>query len=255
MAMNIIGTWTLFRKEIQRFIEVWTQTLAAPVVSNLLFFVIFGVAMAGRESGFEGLEYLQILVPGLAAMGLMNNAFGNPLGSIMIGKYTNAITELLMWPFKGFEIVLSYVTAAIMRGIVVATITVVVGSFFTEILFSSIPMLIVMTILIGLAFGSFGIIVGVIAKTFDQSSMIQNFVMQPLIFLGGVFFSLSQLDGVMLTVAKWNPLLYMIDGFRYGFIGQMDTSIGMSIGVSAAVAFGLFFLASWMFNSGYKLKS
>jgi ABC-2 type transport system permease protein len=253
--MNIIGTWTLFRKEIQRFIEVWTQTLAAPVVSNLLFFVIFGVAMAGRDSGFDGLEYLQILVPGLVAMGIMNNAFGNPLGSIMIGKYTNAINELLMWPFRGYEIVLSYVAAAILRGMIVGGITLIVGSFFTEILFTNIPMILLMTVLMGTAFASFGAIVGVIAKTFDQSAMIQNFVMQPLIFLGGVFFSLSQLDGVMLTIARWNPLLYMIDGFRYGFIGQMDTSIGMSIGVSATVAIALFLAASWMFNSGYKLKS
>ena len=253
--MNIRGTWTLFRKEIQRFIEVWTQTLAAPVVSNLLFFVIFGVAMAGRDSGFEGLEYLQILVPGMVAMGIMNNAFGNPLGSIMIGKYTDAITELLMWPFKGFEIVLAYVAAAILRGVVVGGITLIVGSFFTDVLFTNIPFILLMAGLIGMAFASFGIIVGVLAKTFDQSAMIQNFAMQPLIFLGGVFFSLSQLDGVMLTIAKWNPLLYMIDGFRYGFIGQMDTSIGMSLGVTISIALGLFFIASWMFNSGYKLKS
>ncbi len=253
--MNIRGTWTLFRKEIQRFIEVWTQTLAAPVVSNLLFFVIFGVAMAGRESGFEGLDYLQILVPGLVAMGIMNNAFGNPLGSIMIGKYTNAITELMMWPFRGYEIVLSYVAAGIIRGMIVGGITLIVGMFFTEILFVHPLMILLMSILIGGAFASLGVIVGVLAKTFDQSAMIQNFVMQPLIFLGGVFFSLSQLDGIMLTIAKWNPLLYMIDGFRYGFIGQMDTSLGMSLGVTLIVTAVLFGIASWMFNTGYKLKS
>lgn len=249
------GAWTLFKREMLRFMDVWSQTLAAPVVSNLLFFVVFGSLFAARAGGGEGDTYLQILVPGLAAMGLMMNSFGNPLGSIMIAKYSNSIRELLMYPLKGTHITAAFIAAAAVRGLLVATVTVIVGMFFVPVTFLQVGWLMIFALLISIAFASLGIITAILSSTFDQSSMVQNFLLQPLIYLGGVFYSIQMLPEFAQKISIYNPIFHMINGFRYGFTGTGDASIWLSFGVTAGIALLAYAVASWMFDSGYKLKT
>lgn len=253
--MNIIGVKTLFKKELQRFREVWTQTVLAPVVSSVLFMVVFGVAMAGRPSEIEGASFLQILIPGLIAMGIMMNAFQNPMSSLMIGKYTNVITELLMIPMKGFEIALAYIGAGVFRGLVVGGATLLVGLYFTPLPFAHPMIIIVFSVLLGAIFSSVGVIVGIAAADFDKAAVVLNFVLTPLLYLGGVFYSVQSLPAQFAGISRFNPLLYLIDGFRYGFLGTGDAPIALSLGVTLAVFGVTFFVASWMFQSGYRLRT
>ncbi len=250
------GAWTLFKKEMLRFWDVWAQTLAAPVVSNVLFFVIFGSLFASRAGGGDaGDDYLRVLVPGLAVMGLMMNAFSNPLGSIMIAKYSNAIRELLSYPLKGSHIAVAFISAGGVRGVLVAIITAIVGAFFVPMSVVAPVWLIVFSVLIAIIFASLGIVTAVLSKTFDQSSMVQNFVLQPLIYLGGVFYSIESLPEFARNISTFNPIFYMVDGFRYGFLGTGDVSVWVSFAVTAVIALVSFLSASWIFKTGYKLKT
>lgn len=251
--MNTRGVWTLFNKETARFREVWSQTLAAPVVSNLLFLTIFGTVFAagGNDSG----AYLHSLIPGLAAMGIMMNAFQNPLGSLIVAKYTNIISELMTIPLKGWEIALAYISAGVFRGMLVGVITIAVGFFFVHVGFAHVLMILLFSVLLGGTFASLGTIFGAIFHDFDQMSMVQNFIITPLIYLGGVFFPVSAIPGLAGQIAKFNPLYYMIDGFRYGFTGTHEAPLILSFVVT-----GLFFvisysIASWIFQTGYRLKT
>lgn len=253
--MNIRGTWTLFAKENRRFLEVWSQTLLAPVVTNVLFMVVFGVALSDRASSFEGYEYLQVLLPGLVAMAIMMNAFQNPSSSLMIAKYTDAISDLLRIPLRGYELVIAYIAAGFIRGILVGIVTLLVGLFFVQIPIASIPIILAFSVLIAATFSSLGVIVGIMATNFDQSGIIQNFLLTPLIYLGGVFFSISALPTGLQSVAKVNPLLYLIDGFRFGFLGAGDVPVAHSFIFASILFLIVFTIASWMFSTGYRLRT
>ncbi len=246
---------TLFKKELQRFREVWTQTVLAPVISNVLFMVVFGVALAERASYFEGVTYLQVLIPGLVAMGIMMNAYQNPVGSLMVAKYTNVISELLMIPLKGSEIVVSYIAAGLVRGFVVGLVTLIVGLFFSPVPFAYPMFILLFGVLLGGTFSSIGAIVGVLAPDFDKSAAVQSFVLTPLIYLGGVFYSIGSLPDILAGLSRLNPFFYLIDGFRFGFIGTGDTSILLSSVVTIAFFLATFGIASWMFQTGYKLRT
>lgn len=253
--MNVIGTYTVFKKEIWRFGEVWTQTVIAPVITNVLFMVIFGVALSARVSAFEGFEYLEVLIPGLVAMALMMNAYQNPMSSLIIGKYTNVIQDLLRIPLKGYEVAIAYVAAGFVRGFLVGLVTLMVGLFFTSIPIANVFLILLFTALLSGSFSAFGVIVGVVMPSFDKASMIQTFVLTPFIYLGGVFFSIESLPGAASTVARFNPLLYLVDGFRYGFLGVGDAPIWLSIIVATSIFAITFGLASWIFQTGYNLKT
>lgn len=251
----MIGMYTLAKKESLRFVGVWTQTLLSPIISNLLFLLVFGAIMTGRPSPFEGVLYLSFLIPGLAAMGLITNAFMNPSSSLVLEKYTGIISNLLMIPLSGAELVLGYVIPSVLRGIFVAAVTIAVGAFFTPIIFANIWVIILATLLVGLLFGSLGVIVGIISTSFDQMGAVSNFIIQPLVYLGGVFFSVSTLPAPFDTISLFNPMLYIIDFFRYGFLGQGDVSLGLSFLVTFISAFVAFGIAWMLFARGYKLKT
>lgn len=253
--MNYLGVYTLFKREFDKVINIWRQTIISPLITNLLFLVIFGVAFEQRVSAFEGIPYLSVLVPGLAAMGLMMNSQQSPTGSIILAKYTNQIHDLLMLPLQGFELALGYIGGGMIRGLMVAAATLAVGAFFTPIHISNIFVIIIFALLLGGIFSSIGVILGITSKDFDQASMLPTFVFTPLIYLGGIFFSVDTLPGVFGTVAKFNPMFYLIDGFRYGFLGVGDSPLWLSLLITSLVFTFVFSLASWMFQSGYKLKT
>lgn len=253
--MNTRGIFTLFYKEIYRFKEVWSQTVLAPVVSNLLFLLVFGVALSGSPSPFAGVGYLAFLIPGLAAMGGMTNSVQNPMSSLIIAKFTNNIGELLMIPLRGFEVCLAYIGAGIVRGAIVSIVTVVVGLFFTKIPFASVPLIIVFLLLLNGIFSSVGVIIGILAKEFDDASIVPTFILTPLMYLGGVFYSIHTLPSFFAAASRFNPIFYMIDGFRYAFLGVGEAPLALSLGVTAGFFAITFAIASWMFETGYRLKT
>lgn len=253
--MNPRGVYTVFYKEIQRIKVVWLQTLLAPVMSNLLFLLVFGVAMSHNPSPFDGVPYLAFLIPGLAAMGAMSNAIQNPMSSLIIAKFTNNIQELLMIPLQGFEICLAYVGAGIVRGVMVGAVTIIVGMFFGPVQFVHPGWIIVFSILLNAIFSSVGAIIGIVAKEFDDASIVPTFILTPLMYLGGVFYSVSALPARFAALSKFNPIFYMIDGFRYGFIGVGEAPFAVSLLVCVAFFVVSFGVASWMFATGYKLKT
>jgi ABC-2 type transport system permease protein len=253
--MNPRGTFTLFWKEIHRFKTVWTQTLLAPVISNLLFLLVFGVALSIQPSPFAGVAYLTFLIPGLAAMGAMSNAVQNPMGSLIIAKFTNNIAELMMIPLKGWELCLAYVSAGILRGFLVAAVTVIVGMLFAPLTFAHPLLILVFIILLGGIFSALGSIIGIMAKEFEDASVVPTFILTPLMYLGGVFYSVTSLPPLFAKLSMYNPLFYMIDGFRYAFLGAGEAPIWLSLAVTA-VAFALTYgIASAMFQKGYRLKT
>ena len=253
--MNPRGTFTLFNKEIQRAREVWLQTILAPVISNILFLMVFGVALSGERTPFPGVNFLSFLIPGLAAMGAMSNSIQNPMSSLIIAKYTNNIQEILMIPLRGFELCLAYVGAGIVRGTLVAVVTVLVGMFFTRVPFAHPLLVIVFMLLLGGIFSSVGAVIGIAAKEFDDAAIVPTFILTPLMYLGGVFYSIQSLPGLFARASKFNPIFYMIDGFRYAFLGHSETTLALSLGITLAAFIITFGIASWMFQTGYRLKT
>lgn len=253
--MNIPGLLTLLKKELMRIKDIWKQSILSPVISNVLFFVVFGVAIADRATSFAGYNYLTVLVPGLVAMGLMMNSLQNPLFSLIISKYTRNIGDLLMLPLSGIELALAYLIGGMVRGLSVAVVTLIVGFFFAPVPFANPLWILIFTMLLGGTFASIGMILGVISSDFEQANAIPTFVISPLIYMGGVFYSIQNLPGFMQTLTKFNPVFYMVDGFRYGFLGVGDASIWLSVTVTSIFFVGFFSIASWIFHTGYKLKT
>lgn len=255
VKINTRGLLTLMKKEALRIKDIWKQSILAPVISNLLFFVVFGVALADRVTTFEGFDYLTVLVPGLVAMGLMMNALQNPIFSLVIAKYSGNISDLLMLPLTGMELAFGYLFGGLIRGLAVAIVTLFVGMIFTPVPFSHPFLILLFLFLIGGTFTSLGCIIGILSKDFDQGNFIPTFIINPLIYLGGVFYSVEQLPNLLQQISKFNPLLYMIDGLRYSFLGVGDLPIHLSLIVTSIFFVSIFLIASKMFQSGYKLKS
>lgn len=253
--MRSVGFLTLLKKENRRFLKVFTQTVLSPVISTVLFLLIFGVTLEGRGVTLEGVSYLQFLVPGLVAMGLINNAFSNSSSSLIISKYHGTLEDLLKIPLSAAEIVWAYTFSAVFRGVIVALMTLVVGLIFVGMPMPNIPLLILISFLVGCVWGLFGIVVAVLSKTFDHLSMIQNFVMTPLVYLGGVFYSVSQIPESFQLVSYFNPLFYMIDGLRYAFLGVSDMNIYVDIVVTVALLLIFYVISFLIFRRGWKLKS
>lgn len=252
---NLIGFLTLFKKETDRYMSVAIQTLFAPLISSLLYLAIFGLPMKEMSSQVEGVSYLAFLVPGLMMMGMINNAFQNSSSSLMISKYTGTVSELLVLPISSFEKVLAYTLAAMGRGLIVGALTLFTASFFVEIPFNNIPLIILVCLLVNSSFSLLGICAGIWAKNFDQMTILNQFILMPMIFLGGVFYSIKNLSGLFQKLSMINPVLYMIDALRFAFLGVSDISILISMSVLILINIISFVAAWWIFDSGYKLQS
>jgi len=253
--MNWLGVYTLYRKEVKRFTMIWTQTLIAPVVSSLLYLAVFGTVIGAHAAGIGEFSYMQLLIPGLVAMGLIMNAYQAPVGSLIIAKYTNEIVPLLMIPLTGFEMAIAYIGSAMTRGMIVGGVTLLAGMLLVDIPFAHPLLLIVFSALLTGITASLGVIVGITMPDFDRASLLQTFVLTPLLYLGGVFYSAQTLPAAFQLATHLNPIFYLVDGIRFSMLGVGDTSLLVSLSVVAvcfAVCFGI---ASWMFQTGYKLKT
>lgn len=253
--MNFIRLYSLTRREILRFLKVWTQTLSSPVIIALLYFAVFGGALSSQITDIAGTSYLAFILPGLMMMQSTANAYQNPSSSLIIAKYHGNIKDLLIAPFTAMEKTLGYITGAVVRGLITAFIIGFVGIFFIE-NFSiySISWLLIIFVLAHIIFGSIGTLAGLWAKTFDQSQGIANFVIIPMGFLGGVFYSLEMLPEWAQTISYANPMLYMVDGARYAFFGESSIDIWISFTVLMSSTVLLFTLSYLAFRVNWGLK-
>jgi len=252
--MNWVATYTLFKKEISRFSKVWMQTVVAPVVTAMLYLLVFGHVLEGRVEVFAGVSYSAFLIPGLLMMTVIQNAFANTSSSLIQSKVMGSLIFIMLPPFSEFEFFLAYVGAAIARGLAVGFGVFLLAIFYVKVPIDNIFIVIAFAILGSYVMGALGMIAGIWAEKFDQIAAFQSFIIMPLTFLSGVFYSIKSLPPIWYELSKWNPFFYMIDGFRYGFFGQSDQPILVSFAAMLIAAIVLTVICIWMFRSGYKLR-
>ncbi len=234
--------------------KVAIQTVFSPLISTLLYVAIFGLPMQTAFKEVHGVPYLAFLVPGLIMMGVINNAFQNPSSSLMIAKYNNTINEILMLPLSAMEKVVAYVGGGMFRGLLVGFVIWICVLPFVHLPLAHPFLVILVALLVSAIFSAFGIIAGVWARDFDQMAVLNNFLLTPAIFLGGVFYSIHNLPGWVSKVSLFNPIFYMIDGLRFGFIGQSDVSPVLSLGVLFALLLVNVFFSWRVFVTGWRLQ-
>ena len=252
--MFSIGFRTLFYKESLRFWKVATQTVAAPVVTAMLYLLIFGHVLDGRVEMLDGVAYTSFLIPGLVMMSVLQNAFANSSSSLIQSKISGNLVFILLPPLSHAEILSAYVLASMLRGIVVGAGVFVITAWFAHLEFVA-PVWILVFALLGAAIlGTMGTIAGIWAEKFDQLAAFQNFLIMPATFLAGVFYSVQKLPPFWLAVSHFNPFFYMIDGFRYGFFGQSDVSPWTSLAVVTVFFAVLTGVAINLLKRGYNLR-
>jgi ABC-2 type transport system permease protein len=254
MNLFSIGFRTLFYKESLRFWKVATQTVAAPVVTAMLYLVIFGHVLDGRVEMLDGVAYTSFLIPGLVMMSVLQNAFANSSSSLIQSKISGNLVFILLAPLSHAEILSAYVGAAVLRGLVVGAGVFAITAWFAHLTFVA-PVWIIVFALLGAAIlGTMGVIAGIWAEKFDQLAAFQNFLIMPATFLAGVFYSVQKLPPFWLAVSHFNPFFYMIDGFRYGFFGQSDVSPWTSLVIVSVFFAILTAMAINLLKRGYKLR-
>jgi ABC-2 type transport system permease protein len=248
------GMWTLFKKEILRFWKVSFQTVAAPVITALLYLLIFSHVLESHVKVYEGVSYTAFLIPGLMMMSLLQNAFANSSSSLIQSKVMGNIVFLLLTPLSYREFFTAFLLAAIIRGLVVGACVWLVALFFVDLPVAQPLLILAFAVLGGGLLGALGIIAGIWAEKFDQMAAFQNFIIMPLSFLSGVFYSIHSLPPFWQKVSHLNPFFYMIDGFRHGFFGQGDIAPEISLAVVGVSFLVLSWITLRMLKSGYKLR-
>jgi ABC-2 type transport system permease protein len=249
------GWQTLLYKEILRFWKVAFQTIAGPVLTAMLYLLIFGHALEDHVKVYDQVSYTAFLVPGLAMMSLLQNAFANSSSSLIMSKVMGNLVFILLTPLSYWHWFVAYVGAAVVRGLVVGFGVYLVAAFFTQISFAQ-PVFIFLFAVMGAAMmGTLGLIAGLWAEKFDQLAAFQNFVIMPMTFLSGVFYSIHSLPPFWQIVSHCNPFFYMIDGLRYGFFGVSDVSPWLSLTVVGGTMLLVFTIALYLLRTGYKVRS
>jgi len=251
----MIGFKTLFYKEVLRFWKVGTQTVAAPILTALLYLLIFSHVLESHVRVYGSVAYTAFLIPGLVMMSVLQNAFANSSSSLIQSKVTGNIIFVLLPPISYREFFAAYVMASIVRGLVVGVGVLVATFWFTPMGFDNPLWIIAFAVIGGGVLGSLGVIAGIWADKFDQLAAFQNFLIMPLTFLSGVFYSVHSLPPFWQQVSRFNPVFYLIDGFRYGFFGVSDVSPWQSLAVACACLAVLTMLTLALLKRGYKLRS
>lgn len=252
--MNAIGLQTLFIKEVRRFLRVPGQTVLSPLVSTALYFVVFGYSLGGHVHEVNGQRYINFIVPGLVFLGIANNAFLNTSSSIFITKIQGTVVDLLAAPLKPMELLIGFVAGGMVRGLVVGLLTWLVAGFFTGFLLAYLAATISFLLLVSYTFSVLGLLAAIWAEKFEQINFFPTFVMLPLTFLGGVFYSVQSLPEPWRAISLLNPMVYMVEGLRYGMLGHSALSPVFGSGILAALAAAATALAFQALRTGYKLK-
>lgn len=252
---NWRGVWTLYLREVRRFIKVFLQTVLAPAVTTMLFLLIFTVAVGNRGQATAGVPFGTFLVPGLIMMTILQNAFANTSSSILIGKVHGNILDVLMPPLSAGELTLAFTLGGVTRGVICAISVLVPAAFVVDIQVSHVWAILYFALAGSFMLSLLGAMTAIWADKFDHSAAINNFVIMPLSFLSGTFYSVERLPAVAEAVSHFNPFFYLIDGFRYGFIGTGDSHILIGVLVTLGVNIALWMCTYTMFKTGYKLKA
>jgi len=247
--------YTMIRAEFVRIIRIWSQTLLPPVVTTTLYFIVFGAFIGSQIAPIQGYTYMQFIVPGLIMMSVITSAYMNTVSTFYFAKWTKTLEEVLVSPTPNWVVILGYVSGGVLRGLIVGALVLIVSLFFTHLIIFNAVVLVSALVLTSVLFSLGGLINGVFAKGFDGISIVPTFVLTPLTYLGGVFYSVDALPEFWQTVSLGNPILYMVNAFRYGFLGISDINLWTCFGV--LIGFTLLFLSIviYLFKKGYGLKN
>ena len=252
---NLIAFRTILTKEIHRFTRIWPQTLLPPAITTSLYFMIFGRLIGDRLGMINGVSYMDYIVPGIILMAVISHSYSNVVSSFYSTKFQHHIEELLVSPVSNSVILLGYVSGGVARGLLVGSIVAGVSSFFTEFTVTHVGIAIAVPILTSILFALAGFINAVFADSFDAISIIPNFILTPLSYLGGVFYSVSMLPDVWQTISLANPILYMINAFRYGLIGVSDIEIWITFAMTGGFILFLGLLSLFLLHKGVGIKN
>lgn len=249
-----IAFWTLLVKEVRRFTRIWAQTLLPPAITMTLYFIIFGNLIGSRIGEMGGFDYMQFIVPGLIMMSVITNSYSNVVSSFYSTKFQRHIEELLVSPTPNWIILAGYVLGGSVRGLLVGLIVTTLSLFFTDLHIHNFWVITSVVFLTAILFSLGGFINAVFANSFDHISIIPTFVLTPLTYLGGVFYSINLLPGFWQGVSKLNPILYMVNTFRYGILGVSDINIGLAYAMIIGVIVVLFSYSMYLLNTGKGIR-
>ncbi len=254
LKVNFVGFVAIVRKEMQRVLRIWVQTLVPPAITMTLYFVIFGSLIGRRIGEMDGVPYMTFIAPGLIMMSVITTSFGNTVSSFFSAKMQLYLEEMLVAPLSFATIMLGYMSGGVVRALVVASIVTGLAMFFTDLQLQNPFMTISIIVLTAMVFSLAGLINAILAKKFDDVSIVPTFILTPMTYLGGVFFSISLLGPVWQKLALVNPVLYMVNGFRYGMLGVSDIPVAASYGVILSFFVVLFITAMVMFKRGVGIR-
>ena len=256
--MSAFEIWIAFQtiviKEMRRYLRIWPQTLLPPAITMTLYFVIFGTLIGARIGEMGGFTYMQFVVPGLIMMAVVTNSYSNTVSSFFGTKFNHSIEELLVSPTPNWVILAGYVVGSVSRGLLVALIVTCLSLFFADLHVQHLAMTILVVLMTAVLFSLFGFINAVYANSFDDISIIPTFVLTPLIYLGGVFYSLDLLPPFWADVSRLNPLVYVVNGFRYGVLGVSDVNVGFALGMISLFTLLTLGFCLYLLNSGTRLR-
>ncbi len=255
--MNIykVAMHTIIRKEITRFLRIWQQTLLPPVITTVLYFIIFGNLLGSRIQNMNGIKYIAFITPGLIMMSVITSSYANVVASFYGSKFQKSIEEILISPTPPWIIVFSYMIGGITRGIIVGLLVTIFSLFFTTIHLEHFFIVLVFFILTATVFSLAGLLNAIFAKKFDDTAIVPTFILTPLTYLGGVFYSVSVLPPIWQIISKINPILYMVNGFRYGFLGITDFNIYSGLAILVILSITLFQINTTLIKKGIGLRS
>lgn len=253
--MNLHGIWAIYRFEMARALRTLWQSLVTPVLTTSLYFIVFGGAIGSRMQSVNGVGYGSFIVPGLVMLSLLTQSISNASIGIYFPKFTGTIYELLSAPVSAMEMVLGYVGAATTKSVILGLIILATASFFVPLRIEHPLAMIAFLLLTSIAFSLFGFIIGVWAKGFEQLNFVPALLITPLTFLGGSFYSIDMLPGIWRTVSLFNPVVYLVSGFRWSFFGTGDVSVGVSLAVTAGFLVVCLGIIAWIFRTGWRLKN
>ena len=252
---NLTAIGTIARREVTRILRIWGQTLVPPAITMTLYFLIFGSLIGSRIGPMDGVGYMDFIVPGLVMMSIIQNAYGNISSSFFGAKFGRHVEELLVSPMPNWVILGGYVSGGVLRGLMVGVIVLGIAMLFTTVRIPH-PLITIATVVLGaVIFSLAGFVNAVYAKKFDDIAIVPTFILTPLTYLGGVFYSVTLLPDWAETATHFNPIFYMVNAFRYGLLGQSDVSMTMAFGLMGVFVVGLGALALWLLKRGVGLRS
>ena len=251
---NWLGFFTLYQKEILRFLKVMIQTIISPLVSAILFLIVLSLAIGNDKGEALGFPFITFLAPGLIAMQIIQQAFSHTSSSIMIGKIQGNIVDILYAPLSASEVTLATILAGVTRSFIIAAVSILIFSFLIDLEYYNFYYIIIYTFLGSFILGAVGFVIGLWAEKFDNMASATNFIIVPLSFLSGTFYSIKKLPEILQKISEWNPFFYIIDGFRYGFLGASDGSLKFGLLYLIVLCCLTWFVSYILFKRGYKIK-